>query len=152
MAEKKALKTIEQSLDECGIAVTLTEGTSMWPLLKEGKNQVLLVSAKKRIPENQDIVLYRRKDGTLILHRIMQILPDGSFLLCGDHQWKMDEKIKKEQILAVAEGFYRNGQFIDEKNKGYQFYKKVWNSSLGLRRCMLAFLRISKIEKYCLKK
>lgn len=152
MTEEKELKTIEQSLDECGIAVTLTKGTSMWPLLKEGKNQVLLVSTKNRMPKNQDIVLYRRRDGAFILHRIMQILPDGSFLLCGDHQWKADEKIKKEQILAVAEGFYRKGQFIDENHKGYQLYKKVWNSSLGLRRCMLAFLRISKIEKYCLKK
>lgn len=152
MTEKKELKTIEQSLDECGFAVTLTRGTSMWPLLKEGKNQVLLVSVKNRMPKNQDIVLYRRRDGALVLHRIMQILPDGSFLLCGDHQWKLDEKIKKEQILAVAEGFYRNGHFIDENHKGYQFYKKVWNWNLGLRRCMLAVLRISKIEKYCLKR
>lgn len=152
MKENGYLKTIEQSLDECGCAVTLTKGTSMWPFLKEGKNQVLLVSAKKRAPKVQDVVLYRRQDGTLILHRIMQRLPDGSFLLCGDHQWKLEEKVKEEQILAVMEGVYRNEKFIDETQKGYQFYKKIWNWNLNIRRCMLAFLRISRIERYCLQK
>ena len=152
MTENKSLKTIEQSLEECGMAVTLTKGTSMWPLFKEGKNQVILISAKERIPKNQDIVLYRAEDGRLILHRVMKVLPDGSFLLCGDHQWKLEEKVKKEQILAVAEEFYRKGKLIEENQIGYRLYKKIWNSSLAFRRCLLAFLRISKIEQYCLKR
>ena len=104
--------------------------------LKEGKNQVLLVFAKKRAPKVQDVVLYRRQDGALILHRIMQRLPDGSFLLCGDNQWKLEDKVKEEQILTGMEGVY----------------KKRWNGNLNIRRCMLAFLRISRIERYCLQK
>ena len=43
-------------------------------------------------------------------------------------------------------------KFIDETQKGYQFYKKIWNGNLNIRRCMLAFLRISRIERYCLQK
>ena len=92
-----------------------------------------------------DIVLYRRTDGTLVLHRIMKIEEDG-FRVCGDHQWKLDEKVQEEQILAVAQGFFINGNYIDEKTWWYRLYKRFWNGNLTVRRCCLAFLRLSGLE------
>ena len=138
---------MEQCLKELGFAVVPVKGTSMWPLLKEGKSRVQLVEKDGKQLREGDIVLYRRVDGSLILHRIFKIEADGTYLVCGDHQWKLEEQIREEQILAVAQGFYRNGRYIDEKTWWYRLYKGVWNSNVTIRRCCLAFLRLSGLEK-----
>ena len=117
----------------------------MWPLLVEGKCRVKITAAEGKMLKKGDIVLYRRTDGTLVLHRIMKIEEDG-FRVCGDHQWKLDEKVQEEQILAVAQGFFINGNYIDEKTWWYRLYKRFWNGNLTVRRCCLAFLRLSGLE------
>ena len=104
----KQTGNIEQCLKELGFAVVPTKGTSMWPLLTEGKCRVKITAAEGKMLKKGDIVLYRRTDGTLVLHRIMKIEEDG-FRVCGDHQWKLDEKVQEEQILAIAQGFFKNG-------------------------------------------
>lgn len=143
----KRAGNVEQCLQELGFAVVPITGTSMWPLLKEGKSQVQVIAGDGKQLRKGDLVLYRRKDGTLILHRILKAGADGTYLVCGDHQWKLEEQIREEQILAVAQGFYRNGRYIDEKTWWYRLYKGVWNSNLTMRRCCLAFLRLSGLEK-----
>ena len=141
----KQTGNIEQCLKELGFAVVPTKGTSMWPLLIDGKGRVKITAAEGKMLKKGDIVLYRRTDGTLVLHRIMKIEEDG-FRVCGDHQWKLDEKVQEEQILAVAQGFFINGNYIDEKTWWYRLYKRFWNGNLTVRRCCLAFLRLSGLE------
>ena len=147
----KQTGNIEQCLKELGFAVVPTKGTSMWPLLIEGKCRVKITAAEGKMLKKGDIVLYRRTDGTLVLHRIMKIVEDG-FRVCGDHQWKLDEKVQEEQILAIAQGFFKNGNYIDEKTWWYRLYKRFWNGNLTIRRCCLAFLRLSGLEKRSLNK
>ena len=141
----KQTGNIEQCLKELGFAVVPTKGTSMWPLLIEGKCRVKITAAEGKMLKKGDIVLYRRADGTLVLHRIVKVEED-TFLVCGDHQWKLDEKVQEEQILAVAQGFFINGNYIDEKTWWYRLYKRFWNGNLTVRRCCLAFLRLSGLE------
>ena len=147
----KQTGNIEQCLKDMGFAVVPISGTSMWPLLKEGKSQVQLVSGRTKQLKKGDIVLYRRKDGTLVLHRIIKIVKKNTYLVCGDHQWKLEEQIGKDQILAVAQGFFINGRYIDEKIWWYRLYKKIWNGNLTIRRCCLAFFRLTGLEKKSLK-
>ena len=142
---------IEQCLKDLGFAVVPISGTSMWPLLKEGKSQVQLVSGRTKQLKKGDIVLYRRKDGTLVLHRIIKIVKNNTYLVCGDHQWKSEEQIREDQILAAAQGFFINGRYIDEKIWWYRLYQKIWNGNLTIRRCCLAFLRLTGLEKKSLK-
>ena len=142
----KQTGNIEQCLQELGYAVVPVRGTSMWPLLKEGKTRVQVEAKEGKQVRKGDIVLYRRKDGTLVLHRIIKVEED-TFLVCGDHQWKWDEKVQEEQILAIAQGFFKNGNYIDEKTWWYRLYKRFWNGNLTVRRCCLAFLRLSGLEK-----
>ena len=141
---------IEQCLQELGYAVMPIRGTSMWPLLKEGKSRVQVEVKEEKQVRKGDIVLYRRKDGTLVLHRIIRI-EDDTFLVCGDHQWKQVEQVQENQILAVGQGFFQNGHYIDEKTWWYRIYKKFWNGNLTVRRCCLAFLRLSGLEKRRIK-
>ena len=68
---------IEQCLQELGYAVVPIRGTSMWPLLKEGKSRVQVEAKEGKQVRKGDIVLYRRKDGTLVLHRIIKSKVDS---------------------------------------------------------------------------
>ena len=147
----KQTGNIEQCLKDMGFAVVPISGTSMWPLLKEGKSQVQLVSGRTKQLKKGDIVLYRRKDGTLVLHRIIKIVKKNTYLVCGDHQWKLEEQIREDQILAAVQGFFINGRYIDEKTWWYRLYKKIWNGNLTIRRCCLAFFRLTGLEKKSLK-
>lgn len=147
----KLTGNIEQCLQELGVAIVPTRGTSMWPLLKAGKSLVQVAARDGKQFRKGDIVLYRRKDGTLVLHRIIKVGEEDTFLVCGDHQWKLEEEVQEGQILAVAQGFFRNGRYIDEKTWWYRLYKTIWNGNLTIRRCCLAFLRLSGLEKRCLK-
>ena len=147
----KQTVNIEQCLKDIGFAVVPISGTSMWPLLKERNSQVQLVSGRTKQLKKGDIVLYRRKDGTLVLHRIIKIVKRNTYLVCGDHQWKLEEQIREDQILAAAQGFFINGRYIDEKTWWYRLYKKIWNGNLTIRRCCLAFLRLTGLEKKSLK-
>ena len=147
----KQTGNIEQCLKELGFAVVPIRGTSMWPLLKEGKSQVQVAVRGTKQLKKGDIVLYRRKDGTLVLHRIVKVGEKDTFLVCGDHQCKLDEQVEVDQILAAAQGFFINGRYIDEKTWWYRLYKKFWNGNLTIRRCCLAFLRLTGLEKKSLK-
>lgn len=138
---------IERCIKELGCAVVPTEGTSMLPLLKEGKTLVEVEAIKPKQFKKGDVVLYRKNDGTLVLHRIVKAESGDVFTILGDHQYKNAEQVDKEHILAVMTGFTTNGRRVDEKTLWYRIYKKIWVGSLFLRRCCLAFLRISGIEK-----
>ena len=142
---------MERCLRELGYAVVPIKGTSMWPLLKEGESQVQVAARDDRRLKKGDVVLYRRKDGTLVLHRIIRLVKPDAYLVCGDHQWRSDEQVTDNQILAVAQGFFRKGRYIDEHTRWYRLYQKVWNGNLTVRRCCLAFLRLSGLEKRSLQ-
>ena len=146
----KQTGSIERCLQEQGFAVVPIRGTSMWPLLQEGKSRVQLAKRDGAPLRKGDIVLYRRSGGVLVLHRIVKLEQD-TFWVCGDHQWRMAERIEEAQILAVAQGFYRNGRYVHEKTWWYRIYKIFWNENLVIRRCCLACLRLSGLEKKYIK-
>ena len=143
-----AAGNIERCLQELGYAIVSPKGTSMWPLLREGKSWVQIVSRDAKQLKPGDVVLYRRSDGQLVLHRIIRVENDGTYWVCGDHQWKLEERIREEQILAVARTFSRNGYLIDAHTKWYRLYQLLWNRNLTVRRCCLALLRLIGLEDW----
>lgn len=138
------MTNIELSLKELGYAEVPITGTSMLPLLKEGKDLVEIEASVQKRLKKGDVVLYRKNDGTLVLHRIIKAENDNLFTVLGDHQFKNAEQVNKNQIIAVARGFFINGRYVDEKTRWYRIYKKIWLSSLTVRRCFLALLSIKK--------
>lgn len=131
-------------IKEQGYVITSFEGSSMWPLLVEGKSKVCLFSYDDQILQKNDIILYQRMDGSLILHRIIGKISKEEFITCGDHQWKEQEHVMRSQILAVMDGYYKNGKYHKKETK---IYDLLWNRSLLLRRICLAVLRISGLER-----
>lgn len=129
-------KSIEQVLKEQGRVVITAEGVSMLPCIRPQKDVLILEVPKKKIT-CYDILLYKRADGMLVLHRVLQE-ENGLYGLCGDHQYTLEKGVKASQILAVLTGFYRGKHYIDcENNRWYQWYVRFWCSSLMFRKGLI---------------
>ena len=112
---------------EAGGQVTLTvTGTSMLPLLRPGKDSVLLRSENN--PKKGDILLYRRKNGRFVLHRVIS-KTQNALLCCGDNQWRK-EPVEQAQVVAAVTGYCRSGKEKALSSFGYKFYVNL----LPLRR------------------
>ena len=138
------MNNIERSIKELGYAVVPITGTSMLPLLKEGRDLVELESCSQERLKKGDVVLYKKNDGTLVLHRIIKTENGEFFTVLGDHQFNNDEWVNKNQIIAVACGFFIKGRYVNEKTRWYRLYKKIWLCNLNFRRIILAVLSLKK--------
>lgn len=106
------------------LPLTVT-GSSMEPFLRNLRDQAILVSAENRPLRRGDIVLFRRGDGSFVLHRMIGKERDGTCVINGDAQtWT--EKIGREQILAVARGIVRRGRYISCDSPCYRCCVRVW--------------------------
>ena len=138
------MNNIERSIKELGYAVVPITGTSMLPLLKEGRDLVELESCSQERLKKGDVVLYKKNDGTLVLHRIIKTENGEFFTVLGDHQFNNDERVNNNQIIAVACGFFIKGRYVNEKTRWYRLYKKIWLCNLNFRRIILAVLSLKK--------
>ena len=103
--------------------MTLPFGTSMLPFIRPQRD-IIVVRHYEGEAECRDVILYRRNGGKLVLHRILKVDVDG-YVLCGDNQYKKEYGIKKEQVLGVLDGVYRDETYIDcKKSRGYKLYVK----------------------------
>lgn len=138
------MNNIERSIKELGYAVAPIAGTSMMPLLKEGRDRVELKPYCHERLKKGDVVLYKKNDDTLVLHRIIKTENGEFFTVLGDHQFNNDEWVNKNQIIAVACGFFIKGRYVTEKTRWYRMYKKIWLCNLNFRRIILAVLSLKK--------
>ena len=96
-------------------------GTSMKPLLREGKDSVALVA-----PEGYrrgDILLYRRPNGNFVLHRLMEVEKDGRLTFCGDNQSLLEKGVAPDAVIARVAAVYRGEKRISFTSLRYRLYK-----------------------------
>lgn len=129
---------IRLQLKERGRASLTVTGDSMYPMLINCRDQVELIPVSYQQKE-KDVILYRRDNGRYILHRIVALTRDG-YICCGDNQSEK-EYVRHDQLLAVVDGFTRNGKCYTLRNPGYQLYAAVWVGLFPIRRYLLALRR-----------
>ena len=135
------LPIIEEAFNMGKTVKLKASGNSMMPLLKSGRDGIIL--SKCENPQNlkkYDIPLYFRDERTLILHRIVKVKED-CFDMCGDDEIKIEEDVKKENVVAIAIGFIRKGKTFYVNNLFYRIYSVLWCSILPWRKRVLAFGR-----------
>lgn len=110
---------IRQALEKYGKIVQPIRGISMLPMLEEGKDAVELVAVNGPL-NKYDLPLYRRKNGQLVLHRIIAV-KKNYYLICGDNSMAV-EKVPRESILAVASGFFKDGKYVSCQDEEYLAY------------------------------
>ena len=99
-------------------------GWSMMPFLRHERDRVILQSPAQNPPGVYDVVLFSRDDGKLVLHRIIG-RDDEGYVINGDAQtWT--ERIRPEQILAVAGGFVRGMRFFFADSRTYRVLTRLW--------------------------
>ena len=119
-------------LVEQGETVPLViSGNSMSPFLRHGRDTVYLSRVTKP-PKRGDMVLYRRENGSYILHRIY-CCRDGLYDMVGDGQCSLEPDIRPDQILAVVTAFRRKGKLLKKGSVLWEFFEHAWLVLLPVR-------------------
>lgn len=130
----------KEKLIETGIIAFVPKGNSMWPTLKNGKQSVVLLHKKERL-KRLDVAMYERSDGTIVLHRIVEV-KDNGYVFCGD-SLKAKEFIKEDSVFAVMQGFYRKRKYIETDSEKFrkESEKLYENEEKRLKRAKRFFIR-----------
>ena len=118
-------KSIEQVLQETGIYVGPTVGTSMLPMLKN-RRDTIVVKAKTERLKPLDVALYTR-GGKYILHRVLSVTDTG-YIIRGDNCY-FDEIVPEETVIGVLTEFFRKKKHYfctDEKYIAYAKKRVKW--------------------------
>lgn len=129
--------TLEKELKKNGKHLDIVVGDSMKPLLRLRRDQVVL-SLITTPPKKYDVVLYKRPNNQYVLHRIIKIKKDY-YIINGDNRYHL-EKVPKDWLVAIMEGFYRDDKYYTRKNLKYKLYILIWCRPNTLRRLLL-FIR-----------
>lgn len=144
---KELLSIIEASISENGVFPLVVTGTSMTPTLYSERDVVHLVSPTYKLPEKYDIVLFKRSDGAVILHRIIKKLPDNRFLINGDSQiWT--EEINFSQIVAVTKSYVKNNKKISCDTTGYKIKSAIWCKTRRFRPFLFKLSSVLNRKKH----
>lgn len=123
---------IEQMLREEGVYVSTTSGYSMWPMLSDRRDRVVLRAVGKETLKKGDLPLYRRPDGKFVLHRIIGVKRDGVYIIRGDNTY-VKEQVPADWVLGVMTEFYRKGRRVSEDCVLYRLYAFVWQGIYPIR-------------------
>lgn len=143
------LNDYEQAIAKYGFYIATPIGTSMMPLLRQRIDTVKLVAPTTI--KKHDVVLYMRNDKALVLHRVIRVSKD-SYTMCGDNQCVLEKGIKRNQIIAIMEGFYREETYVPVTNKKYLKYVKKRTFSRHFRFYKYLIKQILKKIYYTFKK
>lgn len=107
-------------------------GNSMSPFLIHGRDMVYL-SALNRPPRRGDALLYQRRNGSYVFHRVYRVTDEG-LTMVGDAQTFLEREIREDQIIAVMTAATRKGKNILPGSFWWIFFEKIWIRMLPLRR------------------
>ncbi len=126
-----ALPMIRACLER-GQTVTFSpQGTSMLPMLRQGRDQVTLGPLPERL-KKYDLPLYRRRDGSYVLHRVLKA--GDTYTMIGDNQFVYEPGIGDDQLIAMVTAFVRNGRTVSVRAWHYRLYCRLWHYSRPVRK------------------
>ena len=137
---------LEAELAEKGTLVYANAGVSMRPLLRQGKDLMVI---RKKLPQERckkyDAVLFKRANGQYVLHRVMQVR-EHDYVICGDNCIGMEYGITDEQILGIMTQVVRGGRkqrIIRENDVLYRCYVHLWCDFYPVRALLLRCRRLA---------
>lgn len=127
--------TFEAELNQRGHIVFTNVGKSMMPLLRQGRDLMVI---EKKGPERcrkYDAVLFKRDNGQYVLHRILEVR-EKDYLIVGDN-CDQKEYVDDSHILGILKEVVRDGKTISVEDTGYQRYVRLWCGCFPLRAGLL---------------
>lgn len=112
------------------VPLTIT-GSSMTPFLAHGRDTVFLSKVCRPLKKG-DMILYQRRTGQYILHRICRVHPD-CYDLIGDAHTVIEPGIRPDQVLAVVNTVRRKGKILKKGDFWWDFFAGFWLRIIPLR-------------------
>ncbi|MBO4219680.1 MAG: S24/S26 family peptidase [Clostridia bacterium] len=138
--------SFEEILKDEGRLVYSNVGTSMQPLIRQGRDLLIIERTAGRL-KKYDVPLYRRANGQYVLHRIIKVRPDD-YVLRGDNQLYREKGVTDGQILGVLTAVVRDGKEILVTATSYRIYVRIWCVLFPVRAlfliCAAALRRLKK--------
>jgi hypothetical protein len=130
------MTSFEDELSRRGVIIHTNKGESMMPLLREGRDVMIIKRPEGRL-RRYDVALYKRADGTYILHRVLKVTPNG-YVMCGDHCTEREYGITDNEVIGVLTGVIRDGKrHITTDNLSYKVYSHLWCDFFYIRALIL---------------
>ena len=109
------------------------KGTSMLPMLRQGKDSVVLSPLPEQL-KKYDLPLYRRDNGQYVLHRIVAV--GATYTCIGDNQVVKETGLRREQMIGLVTAFSRGDGYCPVTRWHYRLYCRVWHYSRWVRRIL----------------
>ena len=142
---KSYLSTLCDIAQSGELVSTIVCGSSMVPFLSGNRDYVYLCLPEQKLKKG-DIVLFVRKNGDFVLHRIKKVTVDGYYML-GDRQTELEGPIEKSQIKLIAVKDKRKDKILTPKHLKWKFYSKIWINLVFLRPIVFAALKALRKRK-----
>ena len=120
------ISSMIDELEKTGKLIYSNHGTSMMPLIKQGRDLVVIEKKNGRLSK-YDVPLY--KVGTshrYVLHRIIKVR-ENDYVIRGDNCLNKEFGITDDDILGVLTKVIRNGKEISVEARGYKLYSRIWH-------------------------
>lgn len=141
--------TFEAELEKRGSIVFTNVGRSMMPLLRQGRDLMVIVKKGPDRCKKYDAVLYKQPaDGRYILHRILKVR-EADYVIAGDNNSFLEYGITDAHILGVLSAVVRDGKQISVTDPAYLLYVHIWCDFWPLR---IALFRVRDAVRRCLWK
>ena len=119
--------TFEEELERKGKLTYICVGVSMLPLLRQ-RRDIITIEKKQGRCKKYDVALYKRPNGSYVLHRVVEVR-EKDYVILGDNCVNKENGITDENILGVMTSFVRDGREYSVNNGIYHFYSKLYLSS-----------------------
>lgn len=138
---------VDELIEENAVLPFYVTGSSMNPFLISRRDIVYLKKPRKGELTKGRIVLFRRKDGSLVLHRIRKFLPDSTFEMLGDAQ-SQSEKIDELQIIAAVTEIERKGKRRSTDSVYWKSVDAIWRVLTPFRPIIMRiWFKIRRIKR-----
>lgn len=122
---------IKESLSNGNNVRFSPRGTSMLPMLRQGKDSVVISPIKGKL-KKYDLPLYQRDNGQYVLHRIVAV--GDTYTCIGDNQFVYEYDIRQDQLIGVVTAFERDDKKYSTNIASYRLYCIVWHYSRVFRK------------------
>ena len=136
--------TYEEYLEKNGSMTYSNVGTSMMPLLKQGRDLFTVTKKGSERCRKYDVVLYRRPPDKYVLHRVVKVR-ENDYVILGDNCINKEYGITDDDILGVMTSFVHKGKQHKVNDMTYRIYSHLW-VDLSFFRVKLKKLRM-KIKR-----
>lgn len=123
MIRQEALTMID-SLDRHKTLLLTPQGYSMWPLITNRRDSVLLEKRERPLKKGE-VALFLDDSGKLVLHRVIAVR-NGVYDFRGDGQMSVEKNIPENRVYAVMKGLYHKDSFMDVSKLGFRAYSAIW--------------------------